>query len=160
MWVRVPPPLPYDAYGPVSLWDAGSFLLDAGGTRIREGASVKRTRSVRSEPARAPAGDRSRCGFAQQIRRRPTAPRRHKAVNLGRGQKDCLNPLWKLRWNSSCFSRLPAHLGTISPQLICKLTHFSMEKRDCLPHYSMEKRGCLPHFPRETLGRPYTKHKR
>ena len=27
-------------------------------------------------------------------------------------------PLRKLRWNSSCFGRLPAHLGTISPQLI------------------------------------------
>ena len=31
--------------------DAGPFYLDAGGTRTREGASVKRTRSVRSEPA-------------------------------------------------------------------------------------------------------------
>ena len=60
----------------------------------------------------------------------------------------------KLRWNSSCFGRLPAHLGTISPQLICQLPHFSMEKRGCLPHYSMEKRGLLPLFPRETLGRP------
>ena len=52
-------------------------------------------------------------------------------------------PPRKLRWNSSCFGRLPAHLGTISPQLICQL-----------PHYSMEKRGLLPLFPRETLGRP------
>ena len=42
--------------------------------RTREGASVKRTRSVRSEPARTPTGGRSRCVFAQQIRRRPTAP--------------------------------------------------------------------------------------
>ena len=123
--------------------DAGSFLLDAGGARTHEGASVKRTRSVRSEPARAPAGDRSRCGFAQQIRRRPTAPRRHKVANLGWGQKDCLEPPRKLRWNSSCLGRLPAHLGTISPQLICQL-----------PHFSMEKRGLLPLFPRETLGRP------
>ena len=31
--------------------DAGPFYLDAGGTRTREGASVKRTRSGRSEPA-------------------------------------------------------------------------------------------------------------
>ena len=50
------------------LRDAGSLLLDAGGTRTREGASVKRTRSVRSEPARAPTGGRSRCGFAKRTR--------------------------------------------------------------------------------------------
>ena len=55
-YADVPPPLPHDAYEPVSLGDAGSFPLDAGGARTREGASVKRTRSVRSEPARAPAG--------------------------------------------------------------------------------------------------------
>ena len=52
-------------------------------------------------------------------------------------------PTIELRWNSSCFGRLTAHLGTISPQLICQL-----------PHFSMEKRGLLPLFPRETLGRP------
>ena len=33
-----------------------------------QGASVKQTRSVCSERARAPAGGRSRCGFAKQIR--------------------------------------------------------------------------------------------
>ena len=158
--MRVPPPLPFGICEPVSPRDAGSFLLDAGGARTREGASVKRTRSVRSEPARAPAGDRSRCVFAQQIRRRPAAPRRHKIANLERSKKDYLEPPRKLRWNSSCFGRLPAHLGTISPQLICQLPHFSMEKRGLLPHYSMEKRGLLPHLPRETLGQPYTDHKR
>ena len=59
---------------PVFPRDAGSLLLDAGGTRTREGASVKRTRSVRSEPARAPTGGRSRCVFARQMRGYPTAP--------------------------------------------------------------------------------------
>ena len=73
-YADVPPPLPFGFYEPVSPRDAGSFLLHAGGARTREGASVKRTRSVRSEPARAPAGGRSRCVFAQQIRGRPTAP--------------------------------------------------------------------------------------
>ena len=73
-YADVPPPLPYGAYEPVSPRDAGSLLLDAGGARTREGASARRTHSVRSEPARAPAGDRSRCVFAQQIRGRPTAP--------------------------------------------------------------------------------------
>ncbi len=34
-----------------------------------QGASVKQTRSVCSERARTPAGGRSRCGFAKQIRR-------------------------------------------------------------------------------------------
>ena len=33
-----------------------------------QGASVKQTRSVCSERARTPAGGRSRCGFAKQIR--------------------------------------------------------------------------------------------
>lgn len=50
----------------------------------------------------------------------------------------------KLRWNSSCFGSLPAHLETISPQL-----------RLILPHFSMEKRGCLAHFPREMCIWPY-----
>ena len=50
---------------------------------------------------------------------------------------------WELRWNSSYFCRLPAQTGTISPQLICQL-----------PHFSREKRGCLPHFPRETFEQP------
>ena len=33
------------------------MLLDAGGTRTREGASTRRTRSVRSEPTRAAEAD-------------------------------------------------------------------------------------------------------
>ena len=117
-YADVPPPLPCIAYEPVSLGDAGSFLLDV-------------------PPPRAT----SKQLIWDGAKRLPQSPR-------------------KLRWNSSCFGRLPAHLGTIPPQLICKLPHYSMEKRGCLPHYSMEKRGCLPHFPRETLGRPYTNHKR
>ena len=39
--------------------------------RTCEGASVKRTRSVRSERARMPAGIRSRSGFAKRIRGLP-----------------------------------------------------------------------------------------
>ena len=160
MWVRVPPPLPRIVYEPVFPRDAGSFLLDAGGTRTREGASVKRTRSARSEPARAPAGDRSRCAFAQQMRGRPTAPtiwsfraRVPKGCGLvsftrRRGSK--------LRWNSSCFGSLPAHLGTIPPRLRLVFLHFPMEKRGCLPHFPMEKRGCLAHFSMETPKWPYT----
>ena len=62
----------------------------------------------------------------------------------------------ELRWNSSCLCRLPAYLGTISPQLRLVLPHFSMEKRGCLAHFSMEKRGCLAHFPREMRIWPYT----
>ena len=62
----------------------------------------------------------------------------------------------KLRWNSSCYDSLPAHLGTISPQLRLILPHFSMEKRGCLAHFSMEKRGYLAHFPREMRIWPYT----
>lgn len=148
------------AYEPVSRWDAGSLLLDAGGARTREGASVKRTRSVRSEPARAPAGGRSRCGFAQQIRGRPTAPTiwlLRARVPLG-CEPVSFGRRWgsKLRWNSSCFGSLPAHLGTISPQLRLILPHFPMEKRGCLAHFPMEKRGCLTHFPREMRIRPYT----
>ena len=49
------------------------FLLPSAGTRTRQGASVKQTRSVYSEQARSPIGDRSRCGFAQQMRSRPVA---------------------------------------------------------------------------------------
>ena len=49
------------------------FLLPSAGTRTRQGASVKQTRSVCSEQARSPIGDRSRCGFAKQIRGRPVA---------------------------------------------------------------------------------------
>ena len=49
------------------------FLLPGAGTRTRQGASVKQTRSVCSEQARSPIGDRSRCVFAKQIRRRPVA---------------------------------------------------------------------------------------
>ena len=147
MWVRVPPPLPRIVYEPASLWDAGSFLLDAGGTRTREGASVKQTRSVCSEPARAPADDRGRCEFAQQIRRHPTAPTMY--CLRARVPKGCglvsFRCRQKLRWNSSPFGRLPAHLGTISPQL-----------RLALPHFPMEKRGYLAHFPMETRIWPYT----
>lgn len=62
----------------------------------------------------------------------------------------------ELRWNSSCLCRLPAHLGTISPQLRLALPHFSMEKRGCVTHFTMEKRGYLAHFPRETPKWPYT----
>ena len=106
---------------PVFPRDAGSLLLDAGGTRTREGASVKRTRSVRSEPARAPTGGRSRCVFAQQMRGRPTAPTIWSF--RARVPKGCglvsFTRRWgsKLRWNSSCFGSLPAHLGTIPPHL-------------------------------------------
>ena len=39
-----------------------------GESNSMQGASVKQTRSVCSERARAPAGGRSRCGFAKQIR--------------------------------------------------------------------------------------------
>ena len=49
------------------------FLLPSAGTRTRQGASVKQTRSVYSEQARSPIGDRSRCVFAKQIRGRPVA---------------------------------------------------------------------------------------
>ena len=62
----------------------------------------------------------------------------------------------ELRWNSSCFGSLPAHLGTIPPQLRLVFPHFPMEKRGCLPHFPVEKRGCLPHFPMETPKWPYT----
>ena len=41
------------------------------GNRTRKGASVKRTRSVRSERARMPTGIRSRSGFAKQMRGLP-----------------------------------------------------------------------------------------
>ena len=145
----VPPPLPYGAFEPVSPRDAGSLLLDAGGTRTREGASVKRTRSVRS-----------RCVFAQQMRGRPTAPTIWSF--RARVPKGCglvsFTRRWgsKLRWNSSCFGSLPAHLGTIPPQLRLVFPHFPMEKRGYLPHFPMEKRGCLPHFPMETPKWPYT----
>ena len=44
------------------------FLLSSAGTRTRQGASVKQTRSVCSERARTPAGGRSRCGFAKRTR--------------------------------------------------------------------------------------------
>ena len=56
------------------------FLLPSAGTRTRQGASVKQTRSVCSEQARSPIGDRSRCGFAKQIRRRPVA----RSISKGR----------------------------------------------------------------------------
>ena len=39
-----------------------------GESNSMQGASVKQTRSVCSERARTPAGGRSRCGFAKQIR--------------------------------------------------------------------------------------------
>ena len=56
------------------------FLLPSAGTRTRQGASVKQTRSVCSEQAKAPAGARSRCAFAKQMRRRPVA----RSINKGR----------------------------------------------------------------------------
>lgn len=62
----------------------------------------------------------------------------------------------KLRWNSSCFDWLPAHLRTFSPQLRLALPHFSMERRGYLAHFPMEKRGCLAHFPMETPKWSYT----
>ena len=62
----------------------------------------------------------------------------------------------KLRWNSSCFGSLPAHLGTIPPRLRLVFPHFPMEKSGCLPHFPMEKRGCLAHFSREMRIWPYT----
>ncbi len=62
----------------------------------------------------------------------------------------------ELRWNSSCLCRLPAYLGTISPQLRLILAHFPMEKRGCFAHFPMEKRGYLAHFPMETPIWPYT----
>ncbi len=49
------------------------FLLPSAGARTRQGASVKQTRSVYSEQARSPIGDRSRCVFAKQIRGCPVA---------------------------------------------------------------------------------------
>ena len=136
-YTDVPPPLPRIVYEPVSPRDAGSLLSDAGGARTREGASVKRTRSVRSEPARAPAGDRSRCVFAQQIRRRPTAPttyclRARVPQGCGLVSLDASTD-GELRWNSSCLCRLPAYLGTISPQLRLILAHF-FDGKTCLSH--------------------------
>ena len=54
----------------------GAFLLwkHRMDSNLGRGASVKKTRSVFSERARAPAGGRSRCAFAQQMRGCPTAP--------------------------------------------------------------------------------------
>ena len=48
----------------------GAFLLRRHrmDSNLGRGASVKRTRSVRSERASPPAGGRSRCGSAQRIR--------------------------------------------------------------------------------------------
>ena len=56
------------------------FLLPSAGTRTRQGASVKQTRSVCSEQARPPIGDRSRCAFAKQMRGRPVAHSSHKML--------------------------------------------------------------------------------
>ena len=56
------------------------FLLPSAGIRTRQGASVKQTRSVCSEQARSPIGDRSRCGFAKQIRGCPVA----RSISKGR----------------------------------------------------------------------------
>ena len=44
------------------------FLLPSAGTRTRQGASVKQTRSVYSEQARSPIGDRSRCANTRTSR--------------------------------------------------------------------------------------------
>ena len=48
----------------------GAFLLwqHRMDSNLGRGASVKRTRSVRSERASAPAGGRSRCGSAKRMR--------------------------------------------------------------------------------------------
>ena len=67
------------------------FLLPSAGTRTRQGASVKQTRSVCSEQARSPIGDRSRCGFAKQIRGCPVA----RSISKGRrgdGQFNKVSP--------------------------------------------------------------------
>ena len=50
--------------------ETGAFPLrgHCGDSNLGRGASVKRTRSVRSERASAPAGGRSRCGSAQRMR--------------------------------------------------------------------------------------------
>ena len=50
-----------------------AFFYRGQGTRTREGATVKQTRSVCRERARAPGGARSRCGFAKRIRGCPVA---------------------------------------------------------------------------------------
>ena len=50
--------------------ETGAFLLrkHCMDSNLGRGASVKRTRSVRSERASTPAGGRSRCGSAQRMR--------------------------------------------------------------------------------------------
>ena len=50
--------------------ETGAFLLGRRpmDSNLGRGASVKRTRSVRSERASPPAGGRSRCGSAQRMR--------------------------------------------------------------------------------------------
>ena len=47
---------------------ASTQAPNRGESNSMQGASVKQTRSVCSERARTPAGGRSRCGFAKQIR--------------------------------------------------------------------------------------------
>ena len=64
----------FESYTPhhlrLKLPATGAFLLRRHRTdsNLGRGASVKRTRSVRSERASTPAGGRSRCGSAQRMR--------------------------------------------------------------------------------------------
>lgn len=88
-YADVPPPLPRIVYEPVSPRDAGSFLLDAVNCR---------TVNLR----------RSFCDRSYQPKDRPQVPAEKEHPQV---------PAVELRWNSSCFGRLPAYLGTISPQL-------------------------------------------
>ena len=67
----------FESYTPhhlrLELPATGAFLLRKHrmDSNLGRGASVKRTRSVRSERARTPAGGRSRCGSAQADTRNP-----------------------------------------------------------------------------------------
>ena len=64
----------FESYTPhhlrLKLPATGAFLLrkHCMDSNLGRGASVKRTRSVRSERASAPAGGRSRCGSAKRMR--------------------------------------------------------------------------------------------
>ncbi len=104
------------------------FLLPSAGTRTRQGASVKQTRSVCSEQARSPIGDRSRCVFAKQIRRRPVA----RSIDQG--------GFWEKRIQPT-LPPLP-RTGAYRPQPV----------RICEANTRMSR--CPLHRVRETWGRP------
>ena len=132
LWVRVPPPLPLAFTGPYLPGMRARFFCTPVGLEPARGRALSKRGAFSSRRGGRQATEAGAYLLRKFADVPPPLPRIvYEPVSPGDAGSFLVDADTddKLRWNSSCFDWLPAHLRTFSPQLRLALPHFSMEKR-------------------------------